>query len=438
MRHCTRLSQLARHVVLATLCTLAMTAQAVPMLGSGNRAIASAQAPDESPQGHEHRAGIQALVDGSLPTAKAHFEASLKIDPHYAPALIGLASVAQTEHKPADAEQYLQRAERAAPLLPAVHLAWGRYYIAAKKLDRAERSLLESRRLDGKGIPPLLELGDLYLHTGRAADALNIYRDAVTLDASNRFAQFGLGTAAAVAGQREDALRAFEVAAKLAPQDPAPLRAIGLIHMETGAVDKAIVAFDTGLVRQPKFLPLMLDRADALGHQKRWGDALKQLEQAEKLAPKSAEVQLKMADIYQGAQRWSEAETRYLKTIELEPGKASAYNNLAWMTVARAGDPKVAVQWSRKAVELSPGSSPFHDTLGWALRAAGDLQGARTRLQQAIKLEPKVAGYHFHLGVVQSELKQPAAARESLKLALGLDLNMPQAEEARRLLKSLL
>lgn len=437
MQHCSTLSRLVRPLFAATVLTLAIPAQAAPVQ-AGGRAIAGAQAANESPQGREHRAGIQALLDGNLSMAKKHFEASLKIDPHYAPALIGLASVAQSESKPAEAEQYLQRAERAAPQSPAVHLAWGRYYKSNKQADRAELSLLEARRVDPKAIPPLLELGDLYLRVGRAADALKLYRDAVFMDSTNQFAQYGLGVAAAANGQRDEALGAFGAAAKLAPRDPGPLHAAGLLHMETSAFEKAVTAFDKGLLRQPKSVPLMLDRANALAGQQRWSDALKQLERAEKLAPNAGQVQLKFADVYQGAKRWNEAESRYLRVIEMEPNNASAFNNLAWMTVARAGDPKMAVAWARKAVELSPGSSPFHDTLGWAFHAMGDLQGALESLQRAIKLEPKVAAYHFHLGVVQNELKQPVAARESLKLALVLDPKMPQADEAKSLLKSLL
>jgi cellulose synthase operon protein C len=437
MRYGTHLSRLAQILVVGALCTLALSARAVP-IQAGGRAIASAQAPDESPQGREHRAGIQALVDGNIPTAKKHFEASLTIDPQYVPSLIGLASVTQSEGKSAEAEQYLQRADRAAPQSPAVHLAWGRYYLAGKQLDQAEKSFLEARRVDSKVIPPLLELGDLYLRVGRPADALKLYRDAVFMDSTNKYAQYGLGVSAAANGKRDEALNAFEVAANLAPRDPAPLRAAGLVHMETGAFDRAIASFDKGLLRQPQYVPLMLDRADALVGQKRWNEALKQLELAEKLAPNSGQIQLKFADVNQSAEQWSEAESRYLKAIKFEPNSASAFNNLAWMTVARAGNSKKAVEWARKAVALSPGSSPFLDTLGWALHAAGDLQAALERLQQAIKLEPKVANYHFHLGVVQIELKQPVAARESLKLALGLDPKMPQADEAKRLLKSLL
>ena len=93
--------------------------------------------------------------------------------------------------------------------------------------------------------------------------------------------------------------------------------------------------------------------------------------------------------------------------------------------------------WAKKAVALSPDSSPLYDTLGWAERAAGNLAGAASSLSKAIQLESTVAGYHFHLGVVQGEMKQPAAARVSLQKALQLDKQLPQADEARRLLKAL-
>ncbi|MGC2456829.1 MAG: tetratricopeptide repeat protein [Gallionellaceae bacterium] len=432
-------ARIARAFAIVLLSAAAAPALPVPVaIDSMSSAFPDAEVGGDTAQAREFRAGIQALIQGKLSVAKGHYEAALKLDPNYAPAMIGLADIAQRQGNTHQVEPYLQRAERAAPQSPAVHLAWGRYLIRGKQFKRAENSLLKAHELAPKAIPPLLELGDLYLRLGRPADGLKVYREAVAQDAANKFAQYGLGTAAAASGQRDEALRAFEAAATLAPKDAAPLRASGLIYLEAGALDKAIAAFDNGLARQPNFIPLMLDRADALARQKRWDDALTQVGQAEKLAPNSAEIQLKMADVYQGAERWNEAESRYLQAIRLNPRSAIAYNNLAWMTVSRNnGNSKKAVEWARKAVALSPGSSPFYDTLGWVLHAAGDLPGAEMSLKKAIELEPKVAGYHFHLGVVQGELKKPAAARASLQRALELDPNLPQADEARRLLKSL-
>ena len=91
-----------------------------------------------------------------------------------------------------------------------------------------------------------------------------MYRAAVELDSNNRHAQYGLGIALAAAGKREEAIRTLERASQLTPMDPAPLRAIGRLYIEAGELDKALVAFDRGLDRQPKFVALMLDRGDTL------------------------------------------------------------------------------------------------------------------------------------------------------------------------------
>lgn len=400
--------------------------------------IDSAAVAGDSPAALEFRAGIQAQLKGDVAAARARFDAALKIDPNYAPALIGLAGVAQAQGNPQQVEQYLQRAERANPRSPDVFLAWGRHYMRTNQIERAEKSLLTARGLAPRTIPPLLELAEIYIRTpGRTGDAVRMYRAALEIDPGNKFAQYGLGISLAATGQRAEALKALEKASESTPKDPAAPRAIGLLYLESGELERALSSFDRGLARQPQFVPVMLDRADVLLRLNRPNDAVAQAAVAEKLAPDAADVQIRAADIYQGAQRWKEAESAYLRTIALAPNSPYAYNNLAWMTVARNGDARQAVIWARRAVELAPSASPFYDTYGWAQRAAGDLTGAQTSLKRAIELEPKVAAYYYHLGVVQQGLKQNAAARGSLQRALELDPKLPQAEEVRKLLKEL-
>ena len=416
---------------------LAAPAQASPLGADGGRIVGPATR-GENPQEREHRAGIQAQIKGDIGAAKSHFEAALRIDAKFAPALVGLAGVAQAQQQPLQVEQFLARAEQAAPKAPEVHLAWGRHFLSSRQFPRAEAAFIKARELAPRTMPPLLELGEVYLRMpGRQADALRMFRDAVAIDAKSPFAQYGLGIAAAAAGQRAQAFGALEQAAQLAPKDPAPPRAIGRLHLETGDLDKALAAFDAGLARHSTFVPLMLDRSDALARLARWDDATQQLDAAAKLAPRQAEIALKLGDVHQGVGRWASAETQYLRAIELAPNNPLAYNNLAWMTVARKGDVKKAREWALKAVSLSPGSSPLHDTLGWAARADGNLAAAQTSLQRAIEIEPRVAAYHVHLGTVQAELGQATAARASLHRAIEIEPKGAQSDEARRLLKTL-
>lgn len=415
------------------------TAVAAPTDRSGAEAK-SRPVPQESPDGREHRAGIQALLKGDRATAKARFEAALKLNPKSVPAVLGLAAVAQAEGQTAEVEKHLKFAESLEPRAPEVLLARARYHLARGNPIAAEASMKAAVEAAPDKLPPLVELGDFYLRSPDRkvqAQALPLYRKAVGLQPASVLAQTGLGMAAAVAGQRDVAMAAFGKAAGLAPKDPMPLQAIGRLHLEGRELDKALVAFDEGLKRQPAFLPLQVDRAEALGRLGRWPDAIQQLRTAEKQAPKSPEIQVRLGDAQQTAGRWPEAQASYLKAIELAPSLPQAYNGLAWGTVANRGDAKKAVEWARQAVSLAPNASPFHDTLGWAERAAGNLAGAQASLRKAIELEPNVAIYHYHLGVVLGEAKQNAEARTALKRAIELDGRMPEAERARQLLAAL-
>jgi tetratricopeptide (TPR) repeat protein len=391
----------------------------------------------DTPASREFRAGLQAQLKGDLVTARARFEDALKLDSKYAPALIGLAGVAQAQGDDAKVQQLLRQAEQASPRSPDVRMAWGRYYLRKNDLKQAEKYFLSAREVAPRTIPPLIELGEIYLRTGRPGEAVRVFRLGTELDPKNRFAQYGLGVALAATGQRNEAIRTLENASELTASDPAPLRAVGRLYLETGELDKALAAFDRGLQRQPKFVPIMLDRAEALARMNRTNEAIAQLVAAEALAPESAEVQFRLGDVYQGAKRYPEAEKAYLRAISLAPKNPLPYNNLAWMLVASGGDAKRAVEFAGKAVEMSPRSSPLLDTLGWAQRAAGDLNGAQASLKRAIELEPNFAAYHYHLGVVQRDLKQNAAARSSLRRALELDPKLPQADEAKKLLAEL-
>lgn len=416
---------------------LSLAAQAAPLNTEGRPLVESRPLGDTAAE-REFRAGVAAQLKGDRAGASARFEAALRLDPKSVHALIGLASLAQAQGNKAQIEAHLMRAEQIAPRSPEVQLAWGQHFLAGGQLDLAEKSFNAARSLAPKAVAPLLQLAEVQLRRpGRHADAQRAYRDALALEPRNPFAQFGLGVSLAAGGLPREAQRAFEQTAELAPKDPAPLRAIGRLHLEAGDTDKALEVFDRGLALQPQFLPLMLDRSDALARQAQWPAALAQLQAAEKLAPQSAEIALKLADIHQAAGRWAQAETSYLKSIAQAPNNPMAYNNLAWMTVARKGDTARALAWARKAVELAPGSSPLLHTLGWVERAAGDLPAAAKSLQRAITLEPRVAGYHYHLGLVLAELKHNAAARNSLQRALDLDASLPEADEARRLIKAL-
>jgi tetratricopeptide (TPR) repeat protein len=409
---------------------MGMNGRSVPLESVG-KPVGRAETAAES----EYRLGVQELLRDNRSAARTRFNASLAADRSFVPALIGLASVAQLAGDLRMASEHLARAANTNPRSPALALATGRLRLAQGQWAEAETALKQAHVLAPQTLAPLLELGDLYLRRpDQTTQALAQFQAAAAVDARSPFVHYGLGVALAAAGRREEALAALATASHLAPRDPAPLRLIGRLHLEAGATDLALAALDQGLSRQPKALPLMLDRVDVLARDARWAQALEQAQAAQRLAANDIAVALKLGDVYQAMASWPQAESSYKRASALAPKNPVPYNNLAWITVARQGDAQQAVAWARKAVGLSPGSSPFHDTLGWALRAAGELPGAVAAVQQAVKLEPKVAIYHLHLAVLADAQGQAQAMRGALERALALDPSLRQHADARPLL----
>jgi Flp pilus assembly protein TadD len=77
------------------------------------------------------------------------------------------------------------------------------------------------------------------------------------------------------------------------------------------------------------------------------------------------------------------------------------------------------------------------DTLAWVHRARGDLNTAANILKRAVKAEPRDPMFHYHLGIVQTELGRKGEAEASLKRALEIDSKFRGADDARQRLEKL-
>jgi tetratricopeptide (TPR) repeat protein len=395
-------------------------------------------APTEAPYDRAFRAGARAEAAGDRAEARRQYEDALRSKPDHLPAVLGLASVAMTERDDAEVERRLRQAEAIQPSSAVVQLGWGRYHASRQRPAEAEAALKRAQTLAPTTVAPLVALGELYSQwPGRERDALETFQAAVEREPRSGPAQMGLGIALAKAGRAQEAVGKLETAAQLMPQTPAPLQVMGRVYMQRGESATALAAFDRALARRPDAVPLMLDRASALSQARRWDEALAQLRDAEAAAPRSADVATRIGDVNLGAKRHADAERAYRRAIELAPSSPVPLNNLAWLLATEGGDTKEAVALARRAVSLAPDNWSLQDTLGWAERAAGNLEAAEAALRRATELGPGAAAPHLHLGTVLAERGNPTEARRALERAVELDPQGETGGQARARLASL-
>jgi Tfp pilus assembly protein PilF len=131
------------------------------------------------------------------------------------------------------------------------------------------------------------------------------------------------------------------------------------------------------------------------------------------------------------------AQQQFERAMEIDPRAPIAANNLAWLYAERGENLDRALQLAQEASRALPNSAEIQDTLGWVYYKRKTADGAVSAFEQTVKLAPREAIYHYHLGLAYVQDGNPVRARESLERALTLDRSFDGAADARRLLSEL-
>ena len=155
-----------------------------------------------------------------LDAAMKHFEAALKLDPNYAPALAGLAEAEGIYHRDYDTSPVrLQRAEQCAKQalaidseLPEAHVALGRVLAENYQYDSAahEYRLVTQAEPDNALAWDELSWVLGYQTPPQAADAEKAAREAIRLNPSRSAAHYHLGRALYLQNRFPEAMAAFD------------------------------------------------------------------------------------------------------------------------------------------------------------------------------------------------------------------------------------
>ena len=171
------------------------------------------------------------------------------------------------------------------------------------------------------------------------------------------------------------------------------------------------------------------------------------------LAPDSTEPRRMLARALQGVGRYAEAEREWLALRERTPeepgvslelgGCRERAGNVEGAVSAGRDALKIAPDWPpalnfvgyvladhdrelpearkliERALERDPENGAYVDSYGWVLYRQGDLTGARTHLERAVRLTDGDPVVREHLGDVYRDLKLPDLAREQYKLSVA-------------------
>jgi tetratricopeptide (TPR) repeat protein len=346
----------------------------------------------------------------------------LALDPQIAEAHEQIAFVAMKRGEFEQAVDHLTQACELKPDLPEANLHLGKALLRLGRYEEAVAPLKRQIALQPKGVESWFRLGQAHLELGDFGEAKTCFQSAIDLHETSLPAWFGM---AQVYERQGEALKARECHRRFLELDKALTsternrRAVdlsGLLSQELPrvyAIAADVYAYHgqdadaqtywrraAGLDHTNVSYRLLLARS--LAQENRAAEAIVLVEELQNLQPRNAAHLLVLADLHQQLQQFEAAEKDFERAMEIDPDLAQAPLGLARLYLGTRNRLPEARRLVERAIRLEPTAESYF-LLSLICEATKDRGGARTALEEALRLEPQNPQYAAAAGSLGNE-----------------------------------
>ncbi|HKL81358.1 MAG TPA: tetratricopeptide repeat protein, partial [Desulfobacter sp.] len=208
----------------------------------------------------------------------------------------------------------------------------------------------------------------------------------------------------------------------------------GRIYMTTGEIDMAEERFQKAVKRNPDLSAPWEQLAVIRELKKDTDGAIKYYETLLALNKGHLPTYLNLSRIYRVRGDLKKAKAYLKQALAVKADYAPAANNLAFMLAETKSSMYEALRLAKTARDKEPNNPDFLDTLGWIYYLQGSYDMALPVLEESVKINPQNPIANYHLGWAYYDKKQFEKARAHMKKALELNPDFKGAEKARDIL----
>ena len=362
----------------------------------------------------------------------------------------------ETAGKHFDAAAELAPLGQRGPLRARAAYARGRMHLAAGRLDRAVVELLLAASLDANAADVFFALGETYAQAGDASNAVRAFDRAIELAPDDPRAHTGRGGALAGLGETERALADLARAMELAkPDDPDPWVRRAVIHLNAGRPRDAVRDLDEAIARDPDSADHYLvcgTARQAIGGTEGLSRAVEDFDRAIEVDPKRADAHFRRGLALARLGETARAETAFAVAVGLDPELFPVILKLTGDEPTGPTDPRLplaraAVEGARTfaregkwndvvrslliAIHYVPDEASTHKLLGDALARVGRTADAIAAYREALRLAPNLVEARFARGFLHASAGHDAEAEADFDAVLERFPKHPLALNAR-------
>jgi tetratricopeptide (TPR) repeat protein len=258
--------------------------------------------------------------------ARAEYERAAVLDPKMSEAFLNLG-ILLMEKDPAAAVAPLRRAIDLLPAQSRPRFLLGVALERSGDMAAAAESYEAALRLDPRDADTAIHLGNLYLVLKRNSDAEAKFRAAAELQPKSPAALLGL-TKALDAEQKPETVDAFRDYLVVNPSDAGARARLTHLLLDQKKYDEALAELDRADAGKPPTLDSLRSRADIQIAQKKWDDSVVTIRKAIALAPNDAQLHGGLGRVYLQKRDFPNAEKEIKVALQLDRNNLTYWKDL--------------------------------------------------------------------------------------------------------------
>ena len=203
--------------------------------------------------------------------------------------------------------------------------------------------------------------------------------------------------------------------------EPLTLARYFYVHKEWRALEKLSIYIERNDPSAgERAIALLIDGLVLFGDKQDYQGALQRWQWAEGLDPNNPAAPYHQGWALDELQRYSEAEAKFQRALQLAPDFVGVYNSWGIM-LFNMNKLTNAIDMFKKAIDLNPNYAKGYNNWGYILMEMGQLTEAIDKFKQAIRIDPKNPEFHDSWGDALVRLEQFEQGAQKFHQAITLD-----------------
>ncbi len=294
------------------------------------------------------------------------------------------------------------------------------------QLTQARACYLEVLKLQPRHFDAVHLLGVVAAQTRNFAQALELFDQAIGINASHAFAFNNRGNVLRDLGQPETAIASYDKAIALQADYAEAHNSRGSALMDLAKPQDALQSYEKAIAAKADYAEAHTNRGNALLALMRPEAAIESYSRAIALKPGYAEAYCNRGAALVALKQFSTAIDSYDQAIACKPDYAQAYYNRG-NALRELKQPQAALESYDKATALRADYAQAYNNRGSALRDLGRFEAALESYDKAIAFKADYAKAYNNRGNALSDMRQFRAALESYDQAIALKPDYAEA-----------